>query len=365
MYNEFIFHPVGQGLFYTGKIENLNFVFDCGSLGNNASTPGHNLHRSINDYLASNPNVKLDFLVISHLDSDHFNGIPHLLKNNSVKRVFLPYIPDGLRKKGMLRLFLYSIGVEEEDVIEMLEGYYLECIDNIEELNLENDEYPNRVSTFRVRSKLYMKSKNWNFLLYNKDNFIPAFVAQVVNEIDSLAVTMGFDSVEDAVTDMNFLKQANHKYAKTLKVMNQTSIVMMHYPSNGISLYPCPLCCGPCCIGSCAGLYRRTYHEEVISLLTGDINFYNTGNMNIQNDINRSGYSRMVVQLPHHGSNKNFTSFIGSFNSSSSDFVMCYGVINPHPSSFPNMTTVAQIMSMPNVLYKVNEYIMFSYSMCI
>jgi len=27
----FTFHNVGQGLFYSGKIENFNFIYDCGS----------------------------------------------------------------------------------------------------------------------------------------------------------------------------------------------------------------------------------------------------------------------------------------------------------------------------------------------
>lgn len=74
---DFTIHPVGQGLFYTGKIgQAFNLVYDCGR--GNHSTVGadsdfallisnYKRHELIND--------TIDMLVVSHFDSDHANGL--------------------------------------------------------------------------------------------------------------------------------------------------------------------------------------------------------------------------------------------------------------------------------------------------
>lgn len=84
----FEFHPVGHGLFYSGRIfssNEFNFIFDCG---------GQLISNAVNDYKNNVlENDKLDILFISHLHEDHINGIPHLLSSisNNCERVILPY----------------------------------------------------------------------------------------------------------------------------------------------------------------------------------------------------------------------------------------------------------------------------------
>jgi len=87
---KFTFHSVGQGLFYTGRLQtdkiDFNFVYDCGS-DNRAPRI-----KSINNYTESVPkDQKIDLLVISHLHTDHYNGIKQLLKNRGAKLVILPF----------------------------------------------------------------------------------------------------------------------------------------------------------------------------------------------------------------------------------------------------------------------------------
>lgn len=96
---QFIAHPVGQGLFYSGHVsisdngvpplpaDIFNFVFDCGSLNKtNASDEvvhyrSHRLPEETN----------LDMLVISHFDADHVSHINELLAGKKVKKLVLPF----------------------------------------------------------------------------------------------------------------------------------------------------------------------------------------------------------------------------------------------------------------------------------
>jgi len=91
------FHGIGQGLFYSGKISiqsnkdtkrSFNFVYDCGS----ASQKKH-LYKEIEEYKKLKlQSKKLDLLMISHLHSDHVNGLDNLLSDIEVKNVVLPYL---------------------------------------------------------------------------------------------------------------------------------------------------------------------------------------------------------------------------------------------------------------------------------
>lgn len=80
--------PVGQGIFSSGSIYSegghFEYVYDCGS---NSLEPLKASIRHLRPYWK-----KIDALFISHLDSDHVNGIEHLLAEYQVKNVFLPYL---------------------------------------------------------------------------------------------------------------------------------------------------------------------------------------------------------------------------------------------------------------------------------
>jgi hypothetical protein len=81
----FDFHPVGQGLFYSGQVNDFRFVYDCGTT---------NAKRYITDALDGyDVESPLDLLVISHFHADHMNGVKNLLgKTQGVREVVLPYL---------------------------------------------------------------------------------------------------------------------------------------------------------------------------------------------------------------------------------------------------------------------------------
>ncbi len=95
-YGMFEFHRVGQGLFYSGKIDlwssmytYFNFVYDCG--GSDINRVNQEVHRYRNK--GSSSSNSLDMLVLSHFHKDHISGLDELLKSfRKIEYVFLPYL---------------------------------------------------------------------------------------------------------------------------------------------------------------------------------------------------------------------------------------------------------------------------------
>lgn len=84
------FHAIGQGAFYTEKFENgFTIVYDCG---------GQN-KKFIVDKIQEvfEKNEKVDILFISHFHSDHINGVDFLLEYCDVKKVVLPFLHDNMK----------------------------------------------------------------------------------------------------------------------------------------------------------------------------------------------------------------------------------------------------------------------------
>lgn len=87
-------HPVGQGLFYSCRIhcrahpEPIDFVCDCGT-----DSKREYLESAVEEYHRSISRRGLDFLILSHFDADHVNGLDLLLDGSfSTGTVFLPYL---------------------------------------------------------------------------------------------------------------------------------------------------------------------------------------------------------------------------------------------------------------------------------
>ncbi len=85
-----IFHPVGQGGFYTEIFDDSTnksmIVFDCG--GNSSKS----MRNYIDSFLPSKDKFKatIEAVFISHLHDDHINGLQYLLDRANVKKIFLP-----------------------------------------------------------------------------------------------------------------------------------------------------------------------------------------------------------------------------------------------------------------------------------
>lgn len=104
-----VFHPVGQGAFFTEsffcnnerkELEKINIVYDCGTGKKfyRTSQPinSYPLYEYIKTVFDENEPIKAVF--ISHLDSDHCNHLPVLLNYCKVEHLFLPLLIDDNEK---------------------------------------------------------------------------------------------------------------------------------------------------------------------------------------------------------------------------------------------------------------------------
>lgn len=117
----FRFHPVGQGLFYSGVLTNddddeepFSFVYDCGTenkqddfLSPRIKTYANRLPQSKTE----RDKKRLDLLVVSHFHADHVNGIPKLLNLCRAGAVVLPYMSESYRA---LAIAEYSLTMKSD-----------------------------------------------------------------------------------------------------------------------------------------------------------------------------------------------------------------------------------------------------------
>jgi hypothetical protein len=91
---EYLFHPVGQGLFASGRLlseknEIFNWDYDCGSMSEK------NVEAAIHNFQVKDDTI--DLLAISHFDKDHVSGVVKLLEENKVDTIILLYLALPIR----------------------------------------------------------------------------------------------------------------------------------------------------------------------------------------------------------------------------------------------------------------------------
>lgn len=80
-----IFHPIGQGAFYSERHENHNIVYDCGSMCVSKS-------KKVVSQSFSKEDV-IDILFISHFDYDHISLIEDLKTTvKEIRNVVIPLL---------------------------------------------------------------------------------------------------------------------------------------------------------------------------------------------------------------------------------------------------------------------------------
>jgi len=98
-----IFHPIGQGAFYSERHENFNIVYDCGTEWKNRG------NKSIDKMIKQSfsKDDEIDILFISHFDYDHVSKIKVLRDHvKSIKKVVMPLLFES--EKNLL-LNIYRI----------------------------------------------------------------------------------------------------------------------------------------------------------------------------------------------------------------------------------------------------------------
>ena len=285
--NKFKFHPVGQGLFYTGNLANgtYNFVYDCGSSS------------KINFSNCSNYfNGHINFIAISHLHEDHINGLEELLKNNIVDELILPYIDTSIIDIDLFRFYLIINGISPQTrVFNILLGAYYYGREQIDD----------RIKNIRIEEEVcapYVEfGKIWEFRFFTKKiNIIK--LNNFKKKYDKFLTDNQVNSVEECLKKGTDISNLAIAYKEIYKNINLTSLVMVHYPAK----------------------------RGKATVLTGDVAFDKALRNKV---IDCIGDKRYVLQAPHHGAKAEWKT-LGGLQYDADEIVFSFGENNKygHPS---------------------------------
>lgn len=315
---ERIFHPIGQGAFYSERHKNFNIVYDCGNWKDT----------KLADKVVKQAFVKdevIDILFISHFDYDHVNKIKTLNEHTKIKKVIMPLLHN--KEKTLLINFYRALnfpiltlienpqeffGQETQIItIEASENSENPINDSIEPINLDELETSNIPSGSILRKNF--KSYEWIFIPYNYQ------YSSRNKELEDLLINSEFDveklktnpkyTIDESISNRKKLKDI---YIKVDGNINQNSMLLysginclhknceqeafhLDYPFRHFRCYD--------------EFYHIRWHQmrkvrhRVSCIYTGDTNL---NEVNIKSIFQKFWKSVGTIQIPHHGDIKSF-----------------------------------------------------------
>ena len=375
--NYFKFHSVGQGLFYSGSLANgtYNFVYDCGT-----ESSKHYLNNAIDGYVNelkyNSHNPSIDFVVISHLHADHFNGLYELSKKAHINKVYLPYLG---KHKSIIKIILYKTLVMDENIEDDNSNefknlaYRVACqlygvdgehyFPNIREaaflgvepnsLDEEGFCYSQQVDKLTIGTKDY-----WEFIFINKtisSEKLKKLLDNLKREINDFENK----SLEEIIKTDDGLKTIASAYKKTFgKNQNITSTLLYHYPlytetrwlrrMHYFRKY-----------GWCCDLHNDFVNRRE-TLLAGDAEFPKKFTEELE-ELIKTGLLKQelgILQVPHHGAKANWDKFAKT-RIMAKNYVVSFGLGNKY--KHPSIGVVNDILSMEGKLWEINQASSFEY----
>ena len=341
-----VFHPVGQGAFYSESFYTgfgtFNMVYDCGSMSKGVD------NIISNSFDKDNGN-DIDILFISHFDSDHVNKIALLKKSvnkikKKIKKVIMPLIPD--EDKGILLAFNIASNREYQDCANIIinpqaffgDGTQIIQVrerENLRESSGDNPEEAqatiniNEVETPEIDSgtNIHFHDPNifitpfWVYKPYNYKH--KGRNRELIDKFNSKNISIG--KLLDVEYINKNIKEIRACYREIKGNINQNSLVLY---SNHLGI-------DSRCDTVCHKHGRWYYYMWINSpgcIYTGDVNLAKI-RRDFKNSITRyRGYRPVgTIQVPHHGSKNGFDiGFFDDFNGSK------YGIISPFSFGLSN-----------------------------
>lgn len=314
-----IFFPIGQGAFYAERHNNFNIVYDCGNADLKPSMRSKNI---ISQNFSKNE--KINILFISHLDWDHISLL-ETLKNkvSSIDYVILPLLHD--EQKILLSNIHRTLGYSSYSIIDSPQDFFGDKVKIVHVESSENDEVNERVidldgdDNLDRNDNLDRKIASGTRIIIGNDNwcFIPFNVKNTERSklLEKKLSEAGFD-VEKLKTKSEYaLKQILNKKEKN-KLKEIYKSLDGDINENSLVVYSGPKIE---CKKSCSLRHFRndfSYMEWSgfnYSELTCKVGCIYTGDSDLNKFDIKKIYEKQwnmvgTVQIPHHGSIKNFNS---------------------------------------------------------
>ena len=341
MENHFIFHGVGQGLFYFGSIDNgnFNFIYDCGTF-DFINQEKVRVKQEIID--KQYKNTQLDFIVISHLHEDHINLLPYIIKNlKKDGKIYLPYFPkaQNYTLAFIAYLIINDIDLNSEEY-QLLYEFYIErregsnlrnYRDNLEFVDENNEEVS---FTYPEETENEKRFPMWWFKFYNRhldENKIKTINDAIKQKIESAGVS----TIEEYLSkDFENRKKELQNVFGTIKktdfvdktnlniIKNATSLLLLHHPVYGPA-----------------------------TLLSGDAEFDSDLEKRINKGLKKQCHKLDIFQIPHHGSFFNWNSISGNWKFLPKKLIVSFGWPNKHghPSSYFYTSMKSKILKLNQI----------------
>lgn len=312
------FLPVGQGAFYTEQFDGgVNVIYDCGS-----QTGVEIVEKMIESTFDKGEEIHAVF--ISHLHSDHINGLEFLLKHCKVKTLYLPYLtPHNISISELIqdvtqggctqfvRAFIHdSHGTLkmycERNEIELPEIKYVLSQDDANNMGQQiepNDKrylFPGEPVYIPVASP----GARWKYIPYNVQN--TERKNKLIDELKKIGVnTNDKESIKRKMSTKSGMVEIRKAYEKVPGGLNTNSMVVYSGPDSKIrSMAVQRFIVNPFVSRRC---YDCCVFKRPGCLYMGDFDASETSNfISLENYYHDYWGEIGILQVPHHGSKHNF-----------------------------------------------------------
>lgn len=327
---ERIFHPIGQGAFYSERHKDFNIVYDCGTEWKNRANK--TINKTIKQSFSTDDEI--DILFISHFDYDHVSKIKILKEHvKRIKKVVMPLLHDN--EKHLLANIYRALNFNILTLINNPQDFFgddtqiitITQTDNTDnnETPINNSTEPQNIDTLQTTSiqsgSILRKSfdtYDWIFIPYNYQYNTRN------NQLEKLLLKNGFD-IDRLKTDTNYtldeiVKDIGISKAKGGKIFREVyDILDGRINQNSMLLYSGLNSVRKSCEQEVFlfdyphRYYKRFHHirwyrmmreeHRVSCIYTGDTDL---NIVKIKSIFRNFWESVGTIQIPHHGDLKSF-----------------------------------------------------------
>jgi beta-lactamase superfamily II metal-dependent hydrolase len=412
---QFTLEAVGEGLFYSGRMKNFNFVYDCGSQRKGA------VDAAVDRYHKRIGTSTLDLLIISHLHSDHVNGLNKLLHLMKVKYIVLPYVPPierlliaaaaprqepwfyrflthpyrYLSKHGRIqRIVVVTSGRKRSKKRQGGENDNPNVEDTQRTTNFEQnlgDEFAINDESFKSmpedreiqsqmevdgelpakrRSKVMVKQhfgyldigRNWMFRLFNNPISLSkfnSFVNCLKFIVGPLRGDLTVKELSNLLGDPVEIKRFAHCYKKVSSDLNFTSLVALHSPLRwkAISYIELERYSEVTGLHNLECVMCSQPSKEIGHLMLGDINLKSSWGK-LQQHYKKYLGNIDAVLIPHHGSRQSWHKDLLNAIPSTCRMYLSVGIENQY--NHPGIDVIFDVINSGRMIRWSNDFCEFS-----
>lgn len=325
-----IFHPIGQGAFYSERHvnDNFNIVYDCGSLPERSKRPEQIVKQSFYN------KTDIHILFISHFDADHVNRIKILKDNFNIHKVILPLLHDD-EKLFVSKFNGIVTNNDFNTLVTNPQDFFapstiIISVSPDEKSKIQEEgiiEIENIIKSQKIDSGKILRWRKWIYIPFNLKNVERRKELESLFQENKLDIEKFKKNLDYATENRNDIKRI---YQEVSGNINENSMIIYSGPekSSGQHIIHSFIHCMSCNYRYCDFSFL---HEKPACLFMGDYDTNN--NVDLKKKYRNYWDNIGTLQIPHHGALSSFNNKIltdGGYRC-----VISFGTSNQygHPSS--------------------------------